>query len=169
MTPQKQLIQHDPENGLYGDCQRTCVAVILDLHPSEVPHFCDGDAGDWAAKQADWLRARGLGCATVAYDGSASLEQVMIWTSRQSPDVPMILLGKSSLGGNHVVVVQNGEIVCDPSGNGILGPSVEGIWEVSMICIGTNHARDASQDQQAQSYSGREATSGGRGRSSQEP
>lgn len=139
MTPHQQLIQHDPASGKYGDCQRTCVAVILDLHPSEVPHFCDKDAGDWANLQAAWLKDRGLACATVAYDGAASFEQVMTWTSRQSPGVPMILLGTSSLGCNHVVVVLNGEIVCDPSGNGIVGPAIEGVWEVSMICVGSDN------------------------------
>lgn len=51
----------------------------------------------------------------------------------------MILLGTSSLGCNHVVVVLNGEIVCDPSGNGIVGPAIEGVWEVSMICVGSDN------------------------------
>ncbi len=144
MTPHAQLIKHDPDNGDHGDCQRTCVAVILDLHPSEVPHFCDnpnarkGTPDWWAERQAAWLAERGLSCATVAYSGEASLDDVMTWTSRQSPDVPMILLGQSSIGSNHVVVVLNGEIVCDPSGNGIVGPSIEGVWEISMITVGLN-------------------------------
>lgn len=142
MTPHNQLIRHDPDNGAYGDCQRTCVAVILDLHPSEVPHFCDDpaatrdDDGWWAKRQERWLAERGLTCATFAYSGETSLDQVMGFTSRQNPTTPMILLGQSSLGCNHVVVVMNGEIVCDPSGNGIVGPSLEGVWEVSVISIG---------------------------------
>lgn len=144
MIPHAQLIKHDPDNGDYGDCQRTCIAVILDLHPSEVPHFCDnpiarkGTPDWWAERQAVWLNDRGLSCATVAYSGEVSLEDVMSWTSRQNPDVPMILLGQSSIGSNHVVVVLNGEIVCDPSGNGIVGPSIEGVWEISMITVGLN-------------------------------
>lgn len=142
MTPHRQLIVHDPENGLYGDCQRTCVAVILDLHPSEVPHFCDdptatrADDNWWEKRQSKWLANRGLTAATFAYPGDVALEQVMLWTSRQNPTTPMILLGKSSLGCNHVVVVMNGEIVCDPSGNGIVGPAIEGVWEISVISIG---------------------------------
>lgn len=142
MTPQSQLINHAPENGHQGDCQRTCVAIILDLHPSEVPHFCDDptatrdDDAWWAKRQERWLAERGLTCATFAYSAEISLEEVMKLTSRQNPTTPMILLGQSSLGCNHVVVVLNGEIVCDPSGNGIVGPALEGVWEVSVISIG---------------------------------
>lgn len=142
MTPQSQLIKHDPENGQHGDCQRTCVAAILDLHPSEVPHFCDDPSATrdddqwWAKRQDRWLADRGLTCATFAYSAEISLEEVMKLTSRQNPTTPMILLGQSSLGCNHVVVVLNGEIVCDPSGNGIVGPALEGVWEVSVISIG---------------------------------
>lgn len=142
MTPHSQLIKHDPANGQYGDCQRTCVAVILDLHPSEVPHFCDDptatreDDAWWSKRQERWLAERGLTCATFAYSGDTSLDQVMDLTSRQNPTAPMILLGQSGLGCNHVVVVMNGEIVCDPSGSGIIGPALEGVWEVSVISIG---------------------------------
>lgn len=147
MTPQNQLIKHDPDNGLYGDCQRTCIAVILNLEPSEVPHFCDdpnavkGSEQWWAVRQEEWLAARGLSCATFAYNGDVPLEQVMGWTSKQSPTVPMILLGQSSIGSNHVVVVLDGEIVCDPSGNGIVGPCIEGIWEISVISVGLNWSK----------------------------
>jgi hypothetical protein len=139
MTPHRQLITHDPENGRYGDCQRTCVAAILNLHPSEVPHFCDEPGGEkWAERQAAWLAQRGLAAATVAYHGDVDFDQVMDWTSRQSPGVPMIVLGRSRIGANHVVVVLDGQIVCDPSGNGIVGPCAEGKWEVSMLCVASN-------------------------------
>ena len=46
MTPQTQLNKHDPANGVYGDCGRTVIACLLDLHPSEVPHFWDGNLRD---------------------------------------------------------------------------------------------------------------------------
>ena len=80
MTPHNQLIKHDPENGMYGDCQRTCIAVILDLHPSEVPHFCEDPTAtrhdeNWREKrQARWLHDRGLTAATVAYSVGPSSE-----------------------------------------------------------------------------------------------
>ncbi len=141
MTPQKQLIKHDPENGAYGDCQRTCVAVILDLHPSEVPHFCDDptagrDSPDWwHARQTRWLAERGLAEARFAYYADESLETVLRIASKSNPHTPMILCGTSRLGVNHSVVVLDGEIVCDPSGNGIVGPPADDNWEISVIGI----------------------------------
>ena len=74
--------------------------------------------------------------ATFAYSGELPIEEAIYFASKQNPKVPMIFLGKSSLGCNHVVVIQGGEIVCDPSGNGIVGPCAEGTWEFSVIGIG---------------------------------
>lgn len=140
MRVQKQLIDHCPEEGRYGDCQRTCVAAILDLDVAEVPHFCDpphhskGHPDWWEKRQNRWLAQFGLGTMTVAYSGDqASLDDVLNWTSRQSPAVPMILCGKGGRDVNHVVVVLNGEIVCDPSGSGIVGPTLENTWEIQVI------------------------------------
>lgn len=141
VTPHEQLIKHDPDNDMWGDCQRTCIAVILDLHPSDVPHFCDmsptrKDKRPWLQQQQEFLESMGYSCATFAYHPSLSFDEVMDLTSRQNPKTPMILLGTSSLGCNHVVVVLNGEIVCDPSGNGIVGPCQEGTWELTVISVG---------------------------------
>lgn len=72
----------------------------------------------------------------MCYDGSSlELDTLMHWTSRANPEVPMILGGKSSLGCNHSVVVLNGEIVCDPSGNGIVGPMCENLWWITIISM----------------------------------
>lgn len=143
MKIQQQLIKHDPAAGQYGDCQRTCIAVILGIDAADVPHFCDNPQAErgtsewWSTRQDAWLAERGLAYCTVAYDGAGvSLEQVLDWTSRQNATTPMILCGLSALGCNHVVVVLGGKIVCDPSGNGIVGPTSDGLWEVSMITLG---------------------------------
>ena len=35
-----QLIKHDPDNGQWGDCFRTCIACIFNVHNvTDVPHF----------------------------------------------------------------------------------------------------------------------------------
>jgi hypothetical protein len=140
IKPQQQLIEHCPEDGRWGDCQRTCVAAILGLDAGDVPHFCDaphypqGHPEHWQSRQDRWLARYGLATMSVAYAGDgATFEQVMEWTSRQSPTVPMIVAGTSKLGANHVVVVMDGEIVCDPSGNGIVGPTKENTWEVQCL------------------------------------
>ena len=67
---------------------------------------------------------RGLACATFAYSGEAALADVMHWTSGTKSDNPDDPAQQIQSGCNHVVVVLNGEIVCDPSGNGIVGPSL---------------------------------------------
>src|SRR3546814_2364188 len=103
MTPHPQLIKHDPENGAYGDCQRTCIAVILDLHPSEVPHFCDNPLADrdspdwWHKRQTRWLAERGLAEARFAYYSDEPLETVLRIASKTNPHTPMILCGTSRI------------------------------------------------------------------------
>ena len=62
MTPHKQLIKHDPENGQWGDCGRTAIACLLDLHPSDVPHFWEGPERadrDPETECRKWLAERG--------------------------------------------------------------------------------------------------------------
>ena len=34
-----QEFRHDPDNGVIGDCWRTCIASVLGLERSRVPHF----------------------------------------------------------------------------------------------------------------------------------
>lgn len=87
MTPAKQLFTNADEKRPVGDCWRTCIAMLLDLPPEEVPHFVDlyYDADEfttdrwpafvgtqvrvprWAAECQAWLRERGLEMST--YDG----------------------------------------------------------------------------------------------------
>lgn len=130
MRAQRQLIQHDPDNGKHGDCHRTCWAVIFDLNPEDVPHFCDGDVIDWKAEERAWLASRGLAPVTIGYN-NAGLDLILTTLAYASPGVPCILGGKSSLGCNHSVVVLDGEIFCDPSGNGIVGPMSDGFWWIT--------------------------------------
>ena len=139
MTPHRQLIVHDPDAGAIGDCHRTCIASILDLHPSDVPHFTEGLWGEphalVVAETRAWLAGRGLGYAMFYYP-DASLEQILETTGALSPGVPMILSGRSSLGSNHAVVILDGRIASDPSGNGIVGPCDDGRWWVELLTVG---------------------------------
>lgn len=142
MTPHQQRIAHDPENGRYGDCHRTCIAAILDMEPEDVPHMNDGPHDpadpDRQTRQAnEWLAGLGLRQSTFAWwsDGFP-LSDLLHQTAVGSPGVPMILGGASSLGVNHSVVIMDGEIVCDPSGNGIVGPLDCGQWQITTISVG---------------------------------
>lgn len=143
MTPQSALVKHDPDNGTWGDCQRICIAAILDMPAADVPHFCDKDNPGWHADMIAWLARRGLAYTQLGYAGDVPLEQIYEWTTKANPGVPMILQGRSSLGCNHVVVIQDGEIICDSSGNGIVGPNSDGIWQLELLTIGNDWGRRA--------------------------
>lgn len=147
MTPHKQLIVHDPANGKFGDCHRTCIATILDVDPLEVPHFCDGTedresvpgngADTFLDRERSWLARFGLASALVGYL-DCDLDAVLTTCKHCSPGVPVILGGTSRLGCNHSVVVLDGEIVSDPSGNGIVGPMDDGYYWVTFITVGAD-------------------------------
>ena len=59
----KQALLSDPENGVHGDCWRCCVAAILSLPPTKVPHFMElslaSDAPSMHTLTQRWLYERG--------------------------------------------------------------------------------------------------------------
>ena len=127
MTPHKQLYRHDPDNGVYGDCQRTAIACLLDRRPEDVPHFMeDGVLPEVADKRIDdWLTMLNLKMIFVPFQGE--LADVMDMQARFMPGLHYLLVGKSRTGVGHVVVCKDRDIVHDPSQNdsGIIGPCEE--------------------------------------------
>ena len=123
----KQRNHYDPDNGLHGDCYRTCLAILLGLLPEEVPNFNDGTAD---AEQADrsasaWLARRGLGLVTYTVPGTIEdLPGIMREVACRNTGAHYVLSGRSRTGVNHVVIARNDEIVWDPSLTeaGIVGP-----------------------------------------------
>lgn len=133
---QLQAHRHDPANGEWGDCHRTCVAMLLGLPRDDVPHWAAEAKDDtdlfWAL-QEDWLRARGLAMASfVANDLDALLSHM----DAHAAGVPYILGGRSALGVHHSVVGLGGRVVADPSldDTGIVGPCDDGYYWVSLLC-----------------------------------
>lgn len=123
MLIQKQKNLHKPEEGIFGDCFRTCLAVLLGVDAEEVPHFLKtGKFEDQL--YIEWLNANDLHLLRVTFPGEYKLEQILITGSVMSGDMPYLLSGFSRSGCNHVVVCQGIEIVCDPSltDAGIVGP-----------------------------------------------
>jgi hypothetical protein len=113
MTPHRQTIRHDPPHS-YGDCHRTAVASLLDLHPSEVPHIYDNDtsAEDGSRVLDTWLAARGLESFVMA--SFSPVADVLSFMRRSNPTVYYLLSGRGPRGFDHTVVARGGEIVCDP-------------------------------------------------------
>lgn len=138
MTPHTQLNRHDPLMGVYGDCFRTCIASVLDLHPAEVPHVFDKhhDDGDAAmAKMNEWLGGRGLRAIWIAYQGDTPRSRLLSILGDMNPGLPFLLGGQSRPGVGHFVVCMDGEIVSDPSPTptGDLAPHDDGLWHVYFI------------------------------------
>lgn len=142
MKAQKQLNRHRPEEGIYGDCHRTAIAIILDMDAKDVPHFMDGTPGKGDAEEAHdrieaWLNARGICTIHVLFPGDMRLNDLLYTVEACNPrSRPVFILGGTSRTGvNHSVVCCDGEIACDPSQNdsGIIGPCDDGFYWVTFF------------------------------------
>lgn len=119
IRPAKQLFRHDPENGVWGDCYRTAVAIVLGVEPTTVPHFMDrGGSDDLSGNERCrvWLAERGLDFVEVAF---SSLEKVVttadvISIVTKFNGAAAILCGERENGVSHSVVIRSRGIVCDP-------------------------------------------------------
>lgn len=119
MKAQQQLHQHDPENGVFGDCYRTAIAIILDKNAEEVPHVCEKgetniDDLDGLIAMRTYLRGMGLTISKSVYNGELSWAGFCDWMQAYNPENAIIVTGKATRGVNHCVVMIGGNVVCDP-------------------------------------------------------
>jgi len=139
MKYNKQLIfPHSPQNELYGDCFRTCIACMLDMEPADVPHFADkGRVGDelWGAIET-WFRWRDMYLLSVPYPGDLEQQGLMNNFGVLNPGCRYMLGGRSPHGTSHVVVCLGDKMEWDPAppGDGLVGPCEnDGLWWVHLI------------------------------------
>lgn len=140
MTPHLQRFLHDPEAGVWGDCDRTALACLLDLEPEQVPHFMHGAPINEpmppaiAAWRQSWLRERGLVEVEAAYPAAAfaSLADLLAFWAGMSPGLHYRVVGRAPRGVDHVVVARDHLIVHDPhpAGGGLVGPAGSGCYHV---------------------------------------
>lgn len=133
MTPRDMTQLHDPANGVFGDCYRTCVAMLLGLEQLQVPRFNGPDYDEPGAQvlaMRDWLRReRGLCLIGIQLEaGGRDLGEVLqdlFWCC--GPDVHFIASGKTVRGTQHSVVATLDGITHDPhpSRAGLTGPDPE--------------------------------------------
>lgn len=139
MLIQKQKNLHQPELGIYGDCFRTCLAVLLDVDALMVPHFLhnyDNRTPEEIDRSiAGWLEYQNLNLIRIQFPGEETQENIMLSANMMGSGLPYLLSGLSRTGCNHVVVCQGTEIVCDPSltDAGIIGPMKENYWWVEWL------------------------------------
>ncbi len=136
MITQHCIVKHDPPNS-YGDCIRAAVASILNIERTEdVPHFAHDDPDEVTAlkRLKEWLLTRGLAPFFTMFDGSASLEDVLMSIDAFNPGIYYLLFGRSQ-NEDHVVVGCGGKIVHDPSwySSSITGPNSNGHWVVMIF------------------------------------
>ncbi len=120
MIPVDQEFMHDPDNGVFGDCQRAVIASLLELPISEVPHFngvAKGDPEIFYDEIQKFLKPLGYAWLVVP----AMSSHLFFGT-----DVPIYheIGGPSPRGkGLHAVVGKNHRVFHDPhpSRDGLLG------------------------------------------------
>lgn len=113
MTPTKQTILHDPANGQFGDCFRACIASLLDLPITAVPHVCDAKPdGDttWYVEISEWLAIEHGLIYFEFGNGDGWAESF----AAAGGECFHVISGRSPRGHLHAIVGRNGEPFFDP-------------------------------------------------------
>lgn len=143
----KQRVMHDPENGKYGDCYRTCLASLLDVDPSRIPNFMSRPERPhrktWRLVNK-WLKWRhGLMTVNIPFpveDGCTAEEKIaaicIMWR-----DMKLIVSGESPRGFQHSAIYQNGKLLHDPAvlSGGIVAPGEDGLIWVDFLISAAAH------------------------------
>lgn len=139
MTPLKQTILHDPENGQYGNCMQAAIASLFDLHIEQVPHFGDGLGDDEGEKQQaqiiKWLQ-NSMDDSYGIIGFSITDKHHKGWCEFLEHSTGYHLIsGWTARGTYHVVVGKGGVEVFDvhPSGIGLLQPTEDKPWYIEFI------------------------------------
>ena len=109
----KQIEAHFPELGYYGDCLRASVASVLEMRPTDVPHFCDGgDPVDMRKRLNAFFEPHDLYFMELPFplEPHQLLEYMGHWFPGH-----WIMTGELISGVAHCVVCKGGEIVHNPA------------------------------------------------------
>lgn len=130
MIPVMQTIMYQDSPRVYGDCTRACIASILELSISEVPHFLEiaqGDAYEYHDLIEGFLMTRGY---AVLWQHDLAYH----WKSGD-PSVYHLMSGPSprAAGIYHSVVGRNGVPYFDPHPSGAMLAGPKESWTCSFI------------------------------------
>ena len=131
---------HKPAEGIFGDCARTCMAMILGLDRDSIPNFgvhYDDNAA-WGKAVDDFLRPLGLSEVAIPVQAS-SWQEAASFIQRLNQGIPFVLGGISLTGVRHAVVISPDGQMYDPSINssGIVKECEDGyywIWFYAKWC-----------------------------------
>ena len=140
MIEHKQLFLHKPEEGIIGDCFRTCVACVLDIRPNELPH---GFGEFWEDKDVNvTLKVHAQLNKILAnwdyrfieYPMDCTREQLGTYLRHYYTDLH-IIIGCNSKNGGHSVVMRNDDYIWDPAidNSGCVGPMDDGYYWIGML------------------------------------
>lgn len=147
MKFQKQTIDHYPSIGKIGDCFRTCLACLLDLEVTEVPHFLSIhydptspnphlESPEMKTHIKDWLASKGYALVEVPYQAEAEERpnRIMEHLALKDGEDMCYLLSGRSVNAAHVVIGRGPKILWDPSptNSGIVAP-VDGVYWISYL------------------------------------
>lgn len=134
LRPQLQAFLHDPDNGVYGDCHRTAIAMALGVDRDTVPHFCDPQQFDnYLVAQNEWLGARGYSVVNIPFS-QCTFTQIIEQLRASANDAPVIVGGTSPRGRHHSVLVFDGQVFDPhPEGGNLIGPMDDGLFWLSIF------------------------------------
>lgn len=133
MIPKFMTVEHDPPNS-YGDCFRCCVASILEVEPTDVPHPYEGGEDEWETryhKLTTWLREKHQVWIAFFHVQAEYLDNFLATYDGY------VLLGGRSPRDAHLVVADRTGIVHNPNPlNDGLSPNTDGTYHIGFICRG---------------------------------
>ena len=116
-----EINKHDPENGLFGNCNQMCLNFLLKR--TDAPHFFNSGNNEQAHKDYDaWLKDNRLFRILIAYN--AKPNEVLDTIDIYNPNLKYIMIADSGVA-DHSVVCQGGKIIYDPAGRikSFVGPT----------------------------------------------
>lgn len=114
MKPVNQLLIHDPDNGVLGDCFRASIASLVEMPAYDVPHFVSFNEYEdqWQEQLYNFLDHLGFGYIEIHSYPDDYWERLF----RLMGDTYHIISGPSPRFPDctHCVVGLNGKIIHDP-------------------------------------------------------
>ena len=138
----EQLVLHDPDNGVYGDCYRATLATLLGLDTEQVPHFLHDncDVLTFNTRVSEFLSQFGLVYMSVpAWD-------IPQWKKATGVTIPLyheIVDASPRFGGiGHAVVGCDGEVFHDPHPTKLGLPRVTEERTIGFLVQASPNAKD---------------------------
>jgi hypothetical protein len=134
MIPKMMTINHDPPHS-YGDCFRACIASILEIEPTDIPHPYEGGEDGWDNRykvMLNYLREKHKVWIAFVAVFESDLHHFL------SDYDGYVLLGGNSPRGPHLVVADRTGIVHNPNplNDGLVADN-RGMYNIGFVCRGT--------------------------------